>query len=759
MSTKTTFKRIALVAVASLGFGLLSVVPSNAASTLGDVYFGASQTVAASASVAVGVETAVAITVSHTSDVTPTAVTLTPTLVKPVASSAAVTSVYLNYTLAAGTNQTAAGQVPNITTGAIVATSTATAATATVFAPVIKFKPDVPGIYTLTFDLTGAGVAGGTRAIAAVLTVYAGYSADSLRANRAFPTQGSNVTTGWGATVGGQATVRITGFPIATARTYYVTTDNGAIVAGTEQDTNTNMATLALTNGANLSGGFNFALDGSSALSDAMDVTVTDLGAASTTVSVKYFDAGTGVATTFAAATVTWGVAAAASAQYSLLTLNAGAGTTATGSAADTDATTVARTVSAAKNFTIQVVVKDQYAAALNAKTISATITGPGLIGIADSTGAGAATGRSLSQLLTANAGSVSVWADGSAGEATITISVGTVVLGSKVVTFVGAPATATVTQLLTVAKTGTQLGATPSTVDLTNTQATFLLRNAFVVSVKDANGALVAPGAVTKMVSSDSTKIVVGTCAENSTYSGKFECSVSGAVGAASGASATVTFSVYNAATLAYDIVGTPMTFSVGGAIASTVVTLDKASYSPGEAMVLSVVSKDSAGNPAYDGQAIYAAIASNKAIGGTLPATTGYINGGTRVSSATSPVIFAPAVDGTFQIRGTTVATVAAPLGTAFVIDAVVENGVTTAASQAAADAASEATDAANAATDAANAAAEAADAATAAAQDAADAVAALSTSVTAMVADLRKQITALTNLVIKIQKKVRA
>jgi hypothetical protein len=33
MSTKTTIKRIALVAVASLGFGLLSVVPSNAAGT------------------------------------------------------------------------------------------------------------------------------------------------------------------------------------------------------------------------------------------------------------------------------------------------------------------------------------------------------------------------------------------------------------------------------------------------------------------------------------------------------------------------------------------------------------------------------------------------------------------------------------------------------------------------------------------------------------------------------------------------------
>jgi hypothetical protein len=78
---------------------------------------------------------------------------------------------------------------------------------------------------------------------------------------------------------------------------------------------------------------------------------------------------------------------------------------------------------------------------------------------------------------------------------------------------------------------------------------------------------------------------------------------------------------------------------------------------------------------------------------------------------------------------------------------------------AAQAAADAAAEATDAANAATDAANAAAEAADAATAAAQDAADAVAALSAQVSSMMSSLKAQLTALTNLVIKIQKKVKA
>jgi hypothetical protein len=76
-----------------------------------------------------------------------------------------------------------------------------------------------------------------------------------------------------------------------------------------------------------------------------------------------------------------------------------------------------------------------------------------------------------------------------------------------------------------------------------------------------------------------------------------------------------------------------------------------------------------------------------------------------------------------------------------------------------QTATDAAAEATDAANAATDAANAAAEAADAATAAAQDAADAVAALSAQVATLISGLKSQLTALTNLVIKIQKKVKA
>jgi trimeric autotransporter adhesin len=113
------------------------------------------------------------------------------------------------------------------------------------------------------------------------------------------------------------------------------------------------------------------------------------------------------------------------------------------------------------------------------------------------------------------------------------------------------------------------------------------------------------------------------------------------------------------------------------------------------------------------------------------------------------------------TAAVAGTTSGTGAslAPAGVYTVSNTTGAVTSTESAANAATDAANEATDAANAATDAALAAADAADAATAAAQDASDAVASLASKVEAMVASLKAQITSLTNLVIKIQKKVKA
>lgn len=69
-----------------------------------------------------------------------------------------------------------------------------------------------------------------------------------------------------------------------------------------------------------------------------------------------------------------------------------------------------------------------------------------------------------------------------------------------------------------------------------------------------------------------------------------------------------------------------------------------------------------------------------------------------------------------------------------------------------------AASAIDAANAATDAANAAAQTSDAATAAAQDAQAEVAAQSAKIAALTANMKSQITLLSNLVVVIQKKVK-
>jgi hypothetical protein len=133
--------------------------------------------------------------------------------------------------------------------------------------------------------------------------------------------------------------------------------------------------------------------------------------------------------------------------------------------------------------------------------------------------------------------------------------------------------------------------------------------------------------------------------------------------------------------------------------------------------------------------------------------------VNGSGTVTASLDTATYTQAADVAGEVDGDTAEGVGATLSAAGVSTASVAVTGVDSGAQVAADAAAEATDAANAATDAANAAAEAADAATAAAQDAADAVAALSAQVATLISGLKAQLTALTNLVIKIQKKVKA
>jgi hypothetical protein len=326
--------------------------------------------------------------------------------------------------------------------------------------------------------------------------------------------------------------------------------------------------------------------------------------------------------------------------------------------------------------------------------------------------------------------------------------------LGTRTVTFYGAVTKLTATQNLKVARAsadGEKLGCDAVNCGWTGSAAS---TPAVYIPATDVNGNPVPGLTITSAISNNLVITSSANAQDDATAGdgpGYYNASVTSAPVGTSGASATVTYRTTVGTTV---ISSDPVTFTLGGSPRNSTITLNKATFEPGEAMIVTRTATDSAGNPVYDGAAA-GAVTFSKLTGGTAPGATEYRNG-TRATSSTAPTVFAPSFEGSFiaSFSGVTDGVAATKSTTAVVTDL-----AATIAAAAATDAAAEATDAANAATDAANAAAEAADAATAAAQDAADAVAALSTQVAEMIDALKKQITALTNLVIKIQKKVKA
>jgi len=149
----------------------------------------------------------------------------------------------------------------------------------------------------------------------------------------------------------------------------------------------------------------------------------------------------------------------------------------------------------------------------------------------------------------------------------------------------------------------------------------------------------------------------------------------------------------------------------------------------------------------------------ASIGAVGGAIDLAGKVVASNANADGYTTSATVAGVTAGNFTSSGTVTFTKNTATSTGDALLALAQALGTRDQASATVDAAAEATDAANAATDAANAAAEAADAATAAAQDASDAVAALSAQVSEAIAGLKKQLVSLTNLVIKIQKKVKA
>ena len=793
MSTKTSIKRIALVAVSALGFGLMSVVPARAAAA----EYTLTRAATTPAIPVVGTQVVVPLTAAIAESTDITVATFTATFVAVPANSGRVSADLLAST--ADTSATFATGEATITAATNVLTSTTTAASTAITDATIgsfRFTPDVPGRYSVT--ITAAAGTGTPTFATNVATQNAKVAAMTIMVTGAQLIQassGKGATTG-NAILGGSAAVAFTPRVTTGANTIFNITSTGvgsvlnpASCASESTRVTTSVTTCAADtpatgsvtstiNGTNYLDGIKFTsptavVIGTGELTGAAANSQVTFNAASSaagtqTITITEVSAATGIPTTRATVVINWVASASANAstQYSTAYINSGT-TLASSSNDDTVAgVNCNRAVAAGQCANILVTVKDINNIALNGSALTATISGPGLLGlnVAGATPTEAATGRAVATAaagLTTNTANVTVFPDGTSGTATITISSGTVTIATKTVNFYGTVATLTATQNLKVAR-ASAAGAELGTSSASATWLTAATTPAVYIVAKDASG-VVVPGLTITALSNSPAVIISGAVTEDDATAGDgpgyYNASVTSAPNGTSGASGTVVFRTL-LSTGAY-ISTDAVTFTLGGTVATATLTLDKDSYQAGEAMVVTRTAKDSAGNPVYDG-VVSPAVVFSKAIGGTAPAAGEY-RSGVSASSASRPTVFAPSTGGAFEARATFSF---AGVSTQVTASATVSDDASTAAANAASDAASEAIDAANAATDAANLAAEAADAATVAAEEARDAadaataaVEALATEFATLTAGIKAQITTLANVVAKIAKRTKS
>ena len=184
----------------------------------------------------------------------------------------------------------------------------------------------------------------------------------------------------------------------------------------------------------------------------------------------------------------------------------------------------------------------------------------------------------------------VGIFSDGTAGVSSIKITAGTTVLATKTVTFYGNVAKVVATQAMFVADAS---GTNDLGTDGSATAA------AVYVKLTDSNGNP-AVAAVTA-TPADTTVIAAGTCTAVTGVPGTYGCDFDPAANT-SGKSTTVVLSAVGAASAV--IKSDAVTFTLGGTTPSTVaLSFDKATYTSGAPVVLTITAKDSSGNPVADG------------------------------------------------------------------------------------------------------------------------------------------------------------
>jgi len=640
-----SLKKVAVVAVASLGFGLLSVVPANA-------------TAAVDANMA---QTGTAGTDGS--------------YVLAGAAATAINSVTTDTALACGYKITdPTGTVSYIGTGV----ANATVGTATIAASVC----------TLTFAtsfLTATGkysigyvadtVAADLNTEAKIITAY-GQAASSEDTSFFVYKTTPSYTGGTGRTVTSATAIAQTLNGVVTANIVsddtsasYVVTASGvgsltsafannagyasSALASTTGDTVTN------NNGTNASGGVTWTPN--VAKKSFIQVKASSAVAGTQTISVTPLNS-SGTPGTPVTATITWGATPVVAAGTTTAFLAAGDATS-----ASSDAPVVVAKAVGTQAGNILMRIKDQDANVLFGQAVAATITGPGLIKVVCGTSFvdSAGDARTSSDTCTSSEDFVvvSIQGDGTSGAGVVTVTSGTTTLTTKTVYFYDSPATVEAKQNHKVlSSAGAVAGITPAAnagtgADIANTPAVIL-------TVKDKNGILVpgltAASTSVTAVSSDTTVMSEtitmvasdGTGAAN-TAAGTYNVQV-GSVAKASGSTATLKFRVVVSAALGTFVESAPLTYTLGGAPASVALSLDKSSYTQGQAAVATLTLKDSSGNAARDGDhanILTAALTSSLPLTSTLYGTTVSSLGGVATAKLNAPVI-----GGTWTVSGTT-------------------------------------------------------------------------------------------------------
>jgi len=656
-------KKVAVVAVASLGFGLLSVVPAQAAAS-------SPGRGTANQDAVVGTAASTTITGSAASgDTGGFEVVLTV----PTGSSVTLADRDGSYSTAttAAFSQTGmdtyTGVAVSTSTGAVTFTNPAATVTTKALGT-ISIVPDVPGLYVVTNRLTDDSS-----------PAYAYIQAAGIAGT--VGTSGLG-TAAVGATTGGIARFTYT-TPVGTASGAifrFTSAGVGAITAATginSDGTTANNPTEISGVTGSWAGGATWTR--SDADEGTATITVSSTTAGTQTVTVTAINATTGAPTSTSTIAITWGSAVAISA----------ASTAYMAGPADTSATSttnaIARTADKAAGTAIATVeislIVSKGATDARANTVRATMSGAGFVDVNGTVGSLSNSSQRTDANTEADASRfVRVYADGTSGTGTLTVTLtdvdsgASLTLGTWTVTSTGAQASIAVAKTnYTIGKAGSTTGSASTTISAagaalapTDTTSTGNGERygAFVIVVKDSAGNPVNSSATPAVISSDTTVSSGGTCAldaGSATYGsstngvGYYNCSFATTSTAKSGGKATLTIRIADPDSTTGGYLTTTVAVTVGGSVSTEVLSFDKTSYAPGEAMNITRTATDSSGNPVFDG-ASAPAITFSKTVGGTAPGASFYV-GGKKASTSSAGVasVFAPAIGGEFTMQAT--------------------------------------------------------------------------------------------------------